>query len=107
MLKKGRRVQSGDFVIYFLPVASGPSALGITVSRKVGNAVRRNRIKRWLREVFRRHRELFEVPVQLVVIARPGGRFDRYEAVVADWQRAFAHYKRDRNAVPTPPRHRD
>jgi ribonuclease P protein component len=43
--------------------------LGITVTRKVGNAVRRNRIKRLVREWFRcRQQELS--PCDLVVIAK-------------------------------------
>jgi ribonuclease P protein component len=44
--------------------------LGITVSRKVGNAVKRNRIKRWIREVFRSHPALFSERVDIVVIAK-------------------------------------
>ncbi len=42
---------------------------GLTVSRKVGNAVVRNRVKRWLREVLR-HRKHRVADVDVVIIAR-------------------------------------
>lgn len=49
--------------------------LGITVSRKVGNAVVRNRFKRRTREWFRSQRSLLNPELDLVVIARgPGGQ---------------------------------
>jgi ribonuclease P protein component len=48
------------------------SRLGITVSRRVGNAVVRNRIKRRVREWFRREKDQFQTGVDLVVIARAG-----------------------------------
>jgi ribonuclease P protein component len=54
---------------------SGPAPitrLGISVSRKVGNAVIRNRIKRWLREYFRTHRTTLATGTDLSVIAKPG-----------------------------------
>lgn len=44
--------------------------LGLTVSSKVGNAVVRARVRRHLREYFRRHRSEFPAGVDLVVIAR-------------------------------------
>ncbi len=43
--------------------------LGITVSSKVGNAVHRNRIRRRLREIFRKHRDRFPEGLDLVLIA--------------------------------------
>ena len=45
--------------------------MGLTVSRKVGNAVTRNRVKRWLREVWRHHRDALPDSVDVVLIARP------------------------------------
>ena len=40
------------------------------MSRKVGNAVKRNRIKRWIREVFRKHPDRFVKSIDIVVIAK-------------------------------------
>lgn len=57
--------------------------LGLTVSRKVGNAVVRNRVKRWLREAFRRERWR-AAGVDLVVIARPSAAGRGYEALRAE-----------------------
>ena len=49
-----------------------PSAprLGITASRRVGNAVERNRVKRRVREWFRRERASWTAPLDVLVIAR-------------------------------------
>ncbi len=46
------------------------SRLGISVPRKVGNAVRRNRIKRIVRETFRLHREIFPRSSDIVITIR-------------------------------------
>lgn len=46
--------------------------LGITASRKVGNAVWRNRAKRWIREWFRKTKELLPRGLTLVVVVRRG-----------------------------------
>jgi ribonuclease P protein component len=48
-----------------------PARLGITVSRRVGGAVVRARVKRRLREWFRRHRPSFPTGKDVLVIARP------------------------------------
>jgi len=82
--QRGKKVSVGPLVGLILK-ASGPSArLGLTVSSKVGNAVVRARVKRQLREVFRRRRHRCP-PVELVVIARPAAR----EASSAELVAAF------------------
>lgn len=44
--------------------------LGLTVGRKCGGAVARNRIKRVLRELFRLYWSEFELPLDIVIVAR-------------------------------------
>lgn len=51
---------------------SDPPRLGLSVSRKVGDAVTRNRIKRALREEFARLAPAVPGELDVVVIARPG-----------------------------------
>jgi ribonuclease P protein component len=69
----GRRVHTDSFVLLVAPVLAGEVAtarIGLTVSRKVGGAVRRNRVKRLFRELFRTRRELFPAGCDVVAIAR-------------------------------------
>ncbi len=61
-------------MIYAAPNGLQWSRLGLTVSRKAGNAVRRARWKRRLREVFRRNKPLLPVGYDLVVIVRSSTR---------------------------------
>lgn len=58
-----------------------PSRLGLTVSKKIGGSVARNRVKRRLRELFRLHKSWFPPARDLVVIARPGTAEVSWEAL--------------------------
>jgi ribonuclease P protein component len=58
-------------MIYALPNKRPHCRLGLSVSRKIGTAVRRNRIKRQLREVFRLMQHDLPVGYDLVVVVRP------------------------------------
>ena len=70
--EKGRRVSSSSFTLYGLGNEVGHTRLGITVARKVGGAVARNRVKRMVREIFRYNRAALAASLDLIVVARPG-----------------------------------
>jgi ribonuclease P protein component len=66
----GRRCDAGKFVLFARPNQLEYNRLGLTVSRKVGCAVIRNRIKRLFREVFRRSATDIPCHFDFVVRAR-------------------------------------
>ncbi len=53
LFKKGESVVTKPFVCYIKPRRAGKNRLGIVTSKKVGNAVQRNRARRIIREAFR------------------------------------------------------
>lgn len=66
----GRRLSARHFLVFVRDRGDGGSTrLGITVTRRVGNAVRRNRIKRLVREWFRGRSDGLG-PCDVVVVAK-------------------------------------
>ena len=63
-------VGNSHLVIYTRPNRLGINRIGITVSKKLGHAVVRNRVRRRLREVYRLNEELFTPGWDIVVVAR-------------------------------------
>ncbi|MFW6323926.1 MAG: ribonuclease P protein component [Desulfovibrionales bacterium] len=70
----GRRFYSKYFILFALSRGQGVFfwRLGITASKKIGSAVRRNRVKRLVREVVRRNQKILDRPVDIVVVAKRG-----------------------------------
>src|SRR5580698_6651158 len=83
------RETRGPIVVYALPNDLGHPRLGLSVSRKVGVAPRRNRIKRLLREGFRAIQ--FDLPAgyDLVIVVRPHVplALDEYQRILLDTTR--------------------
>jgi ribonuclease P protein component len=74
----GRKIGGKHFLVFVRPrsgTETSPLAadtrFGITVTRKIGNAVTRNRVKRVVREGFRQVAESFPSGFDLVIVARP------------------------------------
>jgi len=77
---KGRKFMLRDFIIVMADTELSRSRIGITVTKKVGNSVTRNRIKRLVREFYRINRNLFP-PADYNIIARSGAVNLGYAAV--------------------------
>ncbi len=69
-LNQGRKVANEAFLVAWRPHSEGRTRLGVTVTKKVGCAVVRNRIKRVAREVFRTRGRLLCPGLDMNVIAR-------------------------------------
>ncbi|RYZ04367.1 MAG: ribonuclease P protein component [Myxococcales bacterium] len=91
----GQRV-SGDCLVFILlrRPAGSPLRLGITASRKIGNAVQRNRARRLVREAFRAVFEQLPPAVDIVVIVRRPLGERKLQAVLDEWLRALPRIRR-------------
>jgi ribonuclease P protein component len=82
------RRHTQHLVVIHHPTAASVSRLGVTASKRVGNAVVRNRIKRLVREAFRLCRGDIQPPVDMVVIAKADAHKLSYAQAITEL-RAF------------------
>lgn len=68
--RSGQRLYTKHFTIIFKRNGLGRTRLGITVSKRTGKAVKRNTIKRLIREFYRTSMPLFPQGYDIVIVAK-------------------------------------
>lgn len=71
IFKKGKSFANRQFIVYVLKSDQPEFRLGLSVSKKVGNAVTRNRIKRYIRQTFLELKDDLLPNADYIIIARP------------------------------------
>ena len=71
VFEQGRKSVGPSFVCYMLWREGQGRKFGFAVSRRIGKAVVRNRVKRYLREFYRKNRAQIGEDTHVVVVARP------------------------------------
>ena len=88
--RKGKRIQGNQFSLIFTPNCKPVNRLGISIHGQLKGAVKRNRIKRIIREFFRTNRTFLQTPIvdgyiappmDIVFTVRKGFRLDSPAAV--------------------------
>ncbi len=68
----GKKFHTSHFVVICKQNGLGITRLGITVSKKIGNSVKRNKVKRLIREFFRLYKAFFPQGYDIVIAAKKG-----------------------------------
>ena len=87
--KQGQRRSASLCTVFYRPNGLAETRLGITVPRRLGTAVLRNRIKRRIREVFRLHRRELPGGWDIVLNPRPAVARVAYPALERELLRLF------------------
>jgi len=72
VFRNGKSQSTEHFQIFIFPAHTNKQRLGITARKKIGGAVKRNRIKRLLREFFRLHKIYLPPSSDILFVAKPG-----------------------------------
>ena len=88
-VKKNGRVQRGRLLLLSVVSSNdaGPFRAGVITSRALGSAVVRNRVRRRLREIVRKHQREITPGIWIVTIARASAATAGYEQLEVEWLR--------------------
>ena len=84
LYSKGKSAVSPSLAVYVRPNHHRRSRLGLTVGTKVGKAVRRNKVRRRIREAYRIHEDRMVPGFDMVVVARSRSAYAPYAEIERD-----------------------
>lgn len=85
VFRRGKSAASSHFVLYWYWNREPEFRVGFSVSKKVGNAVERNRLKRILRECFHDLSKEYKLPsIDIVIVCRVRAKGQSYQVLYAD-----------------------
>ena len=82
--REGRRRSSREFTLFLRPNGLDSSRFGWSIKKALGNAVRRNRIRRRLREILRLHRQEIAPGWDIVIHPRSSAATTQFGALQAE-----------------------
>ena len=87
LYSKGRNAASPYFAVYCRRTGRPYSRLGLTTGVKLGNAVKRNRVRRRMRELYRTNESKLRPGYDIVIVARTRAIFARYSDLESSFLR--------------------
>jgi ribonuclease P protein component len=88
--REGTRIANDRIIIHAISRGAGPARVGIAVRRQIGGAVRRNRVKRRIREASARTYALLPAGVDVVIVPRSAAADAPFRELVAALADVFA-----------------
>ena len=85
LYRRGASAADRNLVIYCRRNGSGENRIGLTVSAKLGHAVRRNRLRRRLREIYRTNEQAYAPGWDWIVVARAHAMDATYQELAASY----------------------
>ncbi|MGM0379277.1 MAG: ribonuclease P protein component [Bacillota bacterium] len=90
----GKKIVSKSFIFYYLKNNKKYDRIGFTVSKKVGNSVERNRIRRRLKAIFRQDYLETQKGYDLVIVARTKIKYINYKRLRNDFLKVNKKFRR-------------
>jgi len=94
VFQRGRVFKFEEIILRAIPNDLPQARLGISISKRHGTAVRRNRMKRLLREAFRLNKQILSVPCDIAVVPRNAWRDLSLAAIEPTLRKALSHIEK-------------